>query len=64
MNACASNSLIFGNFNDPDSTVSKMKEDAMQEGGRGYQLMENLGTDTNVIYLKKVDESAEVTHGY
>ena len=28
------------------------------------RLMENLGTDTNVIYLKKVDESVEVTHGH
>jgi len=27
-------------------------------------LMENLGTDPNVVYLKKVDESAEVSHGH
>ena len=41
-----------------------MKEEAMKEGGRGYRLMENFGTDTNVVYLKKVDESVEVTHGH
>jgi hypothetical protein len=41
-----------------------MKEDAMQEGGRGYRLMENLGTDTNVIYLRKVGEVVvEAPHG-
>ena len=56
--------IIFGNFNDPNSEVSKIKEREMKEGGRGYGLLENLGTDPNVIYLKKVDESGEVAHGH
>ena len=64
VNACASNALTFGDFNDESSKVSKMKSDAMSEEGRGYRLMDNLGTDNNVIYLKKVDESAGAVHGH
>ena len=42
-----------------------MKEDATSgEHGRGYRLMENLGTETNVIYLKKVDDSVGAVHGH
>jgi hypothetical protein len=41
-----------------------MKSDAMSDDGRGYRLMDNLGTDNNVIYLKKVDESAGAVHGH
>ena len=64
VNACPTSALTFGNFADSDSQVSKMKVDAMGEQGRGYGLMENLGTDPNVIYLKKVVESAGVSHGH
>ena len=64
VNACPTGALNFGNFADSDSQVSRMKADAMGEQGRGYGLMENLGTDPNVVYLKKVDESAEVSHGH
>ena len=64
VNACATNALTFGDFNDESSKVSKMKSDAMSEEGRGYRLMDNLGTDNNVIYLKKVDESAGAVHGH
>ena len=53
--ACASNALVFGDFLDPDSQVSRMKKAAYEEGGRGYRLAEALGTAPNVIYLKKVD---------
>ena len=49
------NCYYFGDFNDESSKVSKMKSDAMSEEGRGYRLMDNLGTDNNVIYLKKVE---------
>ena len=29
------------------------------DGGRGYKLLDDLGTQPNVIYLKKVDINAE-----
>ena len=53
--ACPTNTLVFGDFNDPDSELNKLAKHP-----RNYKLLENLGTDPNVIYLKKVDTSAEV----
>ena len=64
VNACPTETLVFGDLNDPDSRVSKIRAKEMSEEGRGYTLLENLGTNPNVIYLKKVDEGAEtVSHG-
>ncbi len=57
--ACPTNTLVFGDFNDPDSMVSRMKSEHYHEGGRGYKLLEYLGTEPNVIYLSKVDMYAE-----
>jgi len=54
--ACPSNVLTFGDFNDPQSLVSKMKEDKRQ-----YVLLEDLGTEPNVVYLAKVDPNAHAT---
>tara|TARA_B100001167_G_scaffold181609_1_gene138765 strand:- start:257 stop:562 length:306 start_codon:yes stop_codon:yes gene_type:complete len=65
VNSCPTSALTFGDFNDEDSQVSQMKSDAMSgEHGRGYRLMDNLGTETNVIYLKKVDDSVGAVHGH
>ena len=64
VNAYPTSALTFGDFKDENSEVSKMKKDAMSDEGRGYKLMDNLGTDTNVIYLKKIDEPAGVGHGH
>jgi hypothetical protein len=36
-----------------------MKREHLVEGGRGYKLLEDLGTEPNVIYLKKVDIHAK-----
>ncbi|MDA1188268.1 MAG: 4Fe-4S dicluster domain-containing protein [Chloroflexi bacterium] len=58
VNACPTETLFFGDFKDPNSTVAKMK-DKETHGGRGYHLLEEIGTDTNVVYLKKVDKHAE-----
>ena len=64
VNACPTGTLTFGDFNDPNSRASRIREKETREGGRGYRLLENLGTDPNVIYLKKVDKHAEeVSHG-
>ena len=36
-----------------------MKKDNVKEGGKGYRLLEHLGTEPIVIYLKKVDADAK-----
>ena len=58
--ACPTGTLVFGNINDPNSRVSQMAKDP-----RSYRLLENLGTEPNIIYLKKVDpEFEEAGHGH
>ena len=61
VNACPTETLFFGDLNDPESKVSKIRDKESQEGGRAYRLLENLGTNPNVIYLKKVDKEAVTT---
>ena len=64
VNACPTDTLVFGDINDPDSRASKMRDRESKEGGRAYTLLESYGTNPNVIYLKKVDKHAdEVAHG-
>ena len=64
VNACPTDTLVFGDFNDPDSKVSRMRDKEMGDEGRGYHMLEALGTHPSVIYLKKVDKQAEeVAHG-
>ena len=52
--ACPTQTLVFGSLKDPNSKVSKMAKDA-----RRYKLLDDLGTEPNVIYLKKVDVHAK-----
>jgi Fe-S-cluster-containing dehydrogenase component len=55
--ACPTDALNFGNWNDPESKISQMAQKA--EGDhRSYELMKELGTSPNVVYLKKVDTNA------
>ena len=54
VNACPTDTLVFGNINDPNSQVSIMSNDPRQ-----YKLLDHIGTAPNVIYLKKVDPDAE-----
>ncbi|MCH8086428.1 MAG: 4Fe-4S dicluster domain-containing protein, partial [Chloroflexi bacterium] len=49
---CPTDALVFGNLKDPKSKVAKMAK-----GSRHYKLLESLGTEPNVIYLKKVEEN-------
>ena len=51
--ACPTNTIVFGDLNDPDSKVSRLARNS-----RRYRLLDTLGTDPNVIYLKKVDPRA------
>jgi molybdopterin-containing oxidoreductase family iron-sulfur binding subunit len=61
VNACPTGTLVFGDFNDLESRVSKLAESELNgHDGRGYHLMEDYGTNPSVIYLKKVDENAVV----
>ncbi len=63
VNACPTDTLVFGDFNDPNSKASKIRDKEMGRNGRGYHLLEQLGTHPNVVYLKKVDKKAkEVSH--
>ena len=65
VNACPTDTLAFGDLADPDSKASKMSKKEYAEDGRAYRLLENLGTNPSVIYLRKVDKHAskEVAHG-
>ena len=64
VNACPTDTLVFGDQNNSDSKVAKLKEKEMGHDGRGYRMFEELGTEPNVIYLKKVDQNAkEPAHG-
>ena len=59
VNACPTDTLVFGNANDPNSKLSKIRAKEMEKDGRGYGLLEELGTGPNVTYLKKVDQNAK-----
>lgn len=46
---CAPGALVFGDLNDPNSRVSQLDKNV-----RGYRLLDNLGTEPVVIYLKEI----------
>jgi len=48
--SCPTGTLTFGDYLDPDSKVSELSKDK-----RAYTLLEGLGTEPNVVYLKKVE---------
>jgi molybdopterin-containing oxidoreductase family iron-sulfur binding subunit len=48
--ACPTATLIFGNWNDPNSRINRLASDP-----RRYFVLEHLGTEPRVLYLKKVD---------
>ncbi len=57
--ACPTDALVFGNLNDADSRVSRLKADE-----RSYLLLDDvLNTDPNVIYLARVEEGAGTVDG-
>jgi molybdopterin-containing oxidoreductase family iron-sulfur binding subunit len=55
--ACPTDALTFGDILDTKSKVAKLANHP-----RHYRVLEHLGTGPNVIYLKKVDPSAEEHH--
>lgn len=48
--SCPTNAMVFGDLEDPNSRVSKRAR-----SGRAFHLLEELGTEPSVIYLKKDD---------
>lgn len=48
VNTCMGRARHFGDLNDPNSTVSKLAR-----SGRAFHLMEELGTEPKVIYLRE-----------
>ncbi len=47
--ACGNGAMVFGDINDKESKVAKLKED-----NRMYRLLESVGTKPNVMYQAKV----------
>lgn len=47
--ACPTNAIVFGDSNDPESTVSKYREHNL-----GYHVLENLNVRPNVTYIAKL----------
>ncbi|XCF06674.1 TAT-variant-translocated molybdopterin oxidoreductase [Tamlana crocina] len=52
--ACSSGAMVFGDINDKESKVAKLKED-----NRMYHLLEHVGTKPNVQYHTKVRNTTE-----
>ena len=52
--ACSSGAMVFGDINDKDSKIAKLKED-----DRMYHLLEHVGTKPNVQYQTKVRNTTE-----
>jgi molybdopterin-containing oxidoreductase family iron-sulfur binding subunit len=74
VNACPTQTLEFGDLLDvltplrrAGAKIKKELESGSRgigpegKGGRGYRLLEDLGTNPSVVYLRKVDEKAEHT---
>lgn len=57
-NACPTDALNFGDLSNPNSLVAILAAKE-EEHGRGYRVLEELGTGPSVIYLKQVDKEAE-----
>ena len=48
-NACSNGAMTFGDINDKESEITKLKEN-----DRMYHLLESVGTKPNVMYQTKV----------
>ncbi len=48
--ACPTSAIIFGDWKDKNSRISRLAN-----GTRAYHMLDHLGTEPNLVYLKKVD---------
>lgn len=55
--ACPTNAIIFGDLNDTDSAISKLRK--QEEEGRNYFVLEEIGIKPTVSYLTKVRNCEE-----
>jgi len=46
--SCPATAIVFGDLNDPESQVSRMSR-----SGRGERLLEDVGAEPNIVYLKR-----------
>ena len=53
MDTCMGRARYFGDLNDPESTVSRLAR-----SGRAFRLLEELGTEPKVIYLRDLGNKA------
>lgn len=53
-NACDTGAIVFGDVNDKDSEIVKLKD-----GDRRYHLLENVGTKPNVMYQMLIKNTSE-----
>jgi molybdopterin-containing oxidoreductase family iron-sulfur binding subunit len=51
---CPGDAIVFGNLRDPNARVTKIAN-----AGRGYRVLEELNTQSAIVYLKRVSLSAE-----
>ncbi len=51
---CPGDAIVFGNMRDPDARVTRIAN-----AGRGYRVLEELNTQSAVVYLKRVSLSAD-----
>jgi molybdopterin-containing oxidoreductase family iron-sulfur binding subunit len=51
---CPTDAIVFGNMNDPESRVSKLREDA-----RAFRVLETLNAKPSISYLTKVRNKEE-----
>ncbi len=58
--ACAGDAIIFGNVNDPESQITKVREENPQ---RSFLVLEQLHVLPNVTYLAKVRNTDEIIEG-
>lgn len=57
--ACPTDAIVFGNVNDPNSRVAKLRKENEQ---RLYYVIEQIHTLPNVNYLAKIRNSDEIEH--
>jgi molybdopterin-containing oxidoreductase family iron-sulfur binding subunit len=57
--ACPSDAIIFGDMNDPNSKVSKLRNHSL-----GYHVLETIMVKPNVTYISRLrNTNMEDTHG-